>query len=84
MKQTILYLRVIFHLQEISNRFKRKPPRRGQPPYKGQLACPHCVLCSEVLLYISNLVHRKIGERFGLGMWLITSANRHTYVLQQG
>ena len=36
----------------ISNRFTRKPPRRGQPLYKGQLACPQCVLCLEVLLYM--------------------------------
>ena len=30
---------------------KRRPPRRGQPLYKGQLARPQCVLRSEVLLY---------------------------------
>ena len=39
-----IILRVIFHLQEISNRFKRKSLRRGQPLYKEQLACPKCVL----------------------------------------
>ena len=30
---------------------KRKPPRRGQPLYKGQLVHPQSVLCLEVLLY---------------------------------
>ena len=48
----IIHLRVIDHLLKISNRFKRKPLRRGQPLYKGQLARPQSVLCSEVLLYI--------------------------------
>ena len=33
----------------LSNRFKRKPPRRGQPLYKGQMFRPQCVLRSEVL-----------------------------------
>ena len=28
-----------------------EPPRRGQPVYKGQMAHPQSVLCSEVLLY---------------------------------
>ena len=28
-----------------------EPPRRGQPPYKGQMARPRFVLSSEVLLY---------------------------------
>ena len=56
MKQNILYntfkrLQVLFvAFKEISKRFKRKPPRRGQPLYKGQLAHPQCVLSSEVLL----------------------------------
>ena len=31
--------------------FMREPPRRGQPPYKGQMARPRFVLSSEVLLY---------------------------------
>ena len=58
MKQNILYntfkrVQVLFFvIKQISKRFKRKPPRRGQPLYKGQLARPQCVLCSEVLLYI--------------------------------
>ena len=32
----------------LSNRFERKPPRRGQPLCKGQMARPQCVLCLEV------------------------------------
>ena len=58
MKQNILYnifkrVQVLFFVfKEISKSFKRKPPRRGQPLYKGQLASPQCVLSSEVLLYI--------------------------------
>ena len=36
-------------LEVFINKFKRKPVRRGQPFYKGQLTCPQCVLCSEVL-----------------------------------
>ena len=35
-------------LKKISNWFKRKIPKRGQPLYKGQLASPQCVLYSEV------------------------------------
>jgi len=45
-KDFVLFL----SLKAISNRFKTKPPRRGQPLYKGQMACPQSVLCSEVLL----------------------------------
>ena len=45
---------LFFAFKEISRRFKRKPPRRGQPLYKGQLARPQCVLSSEVLLYIKT------------------------------
>ena len=37
---------------EISN---RKPPRRGQPLYKGQLARPQSVLCLEVFTVVSPL-----------------------------
>ena len=33
----------------------KKPLRRGQPLYKGQMARPQCVLHSEVLLY--SLIH---------------------------
>ena len=44
---------LVICLLELSNRFKRKflrrkPPRRAQPLYKGQMAQPQCVLCSEV------------------------------------
>ena len=57
----LLYNYVIIHLTDFKccflslrkfpiKRFKRKPPRRGQPVYKGQMARPQCVLCSEVLL----------------------------------
>ena len=35
----------------LSNGVKGKPLRRGQPLYKGQMVCPQCVLCLEVLLY---------------------------------
>ena len=52
MKQNIATfkrLQVLFFVfEEISKRFKRKPPRRGQPLYKGQLARLQCVLSSEV------------------------------------
>ena len=34
----------------VSNRFKTKPLRRGQPLYKEQMASPQSVLCLEVLL----------------------------------
>ena len=33
-----------------------KPPRREQPLYKGQIAHPQSVLCSEVLLYYKNTI----------------------------
>ena len=36
-----------------SNRFKTKPPRGGQPLYKGQRVRPQSVLCSEILLYMT-------------------------------
>ena len=44
-----------FCLSAISNRFKTKPPRRGQPLYKGQMARPQSVLCSEALLYCHRI-----------------------------
>ena len=40
----------IIHLN-FTSRLKRKPLKRGQPLYKGQMVHPQCVLCSEVLLY---------------------------------
>ena len=49
---TFMLKRCSCHLaiEVISNRFKRNPPRRGQPLYKGQLAPPQSVLSLEVLL----------------------------------
>ena len=61
-KKTSSERTLFFVFKEISKRFKRKLPRRRQPLYKGQLAHPQCVLCSEVLLY-SHLCYRNYSNR---------------------
>ena len=58
--ECIKTLSVIFVFKEISNRLKAKPPRRGQPFYKGQMVHPQCVLCSEVLLYCVHESHNEV------------------------